>query len=102
MVRHEWGGKMVDVEAAAERFPLKGRRLVWRSLRQHRPPMRAGDGVQIDRMWKLTVMGVFQMQLDGIADSHPEKRPRHAAIEGPEFILHAVGQRQVFFDGLEL
>jgi hypothetical protein len=63
--------------------------------------MGTGHGVQIDRMREFAIGGIFQVQLDGIADAHPHERPGHRAVEGPKYIFYPIGKRRTLFNGLE-
>src|SRR5262249_60026781 len=43
----------------------------------------SGGRVEIDRMDHGAVGRILEVDVDGVADTHPDERPRHLAVESP-------------------
>jgi hypothetical protein len=67
-----------------------------------RAAARTGDAVQVDVVRHLAAGMVLEMELDRVALAHADEAAGHRAAEGPERVLHALGDLTFDFLHFEL
>src|SRR5690606_26353995 len=63
---------------------------------------RASHGMEVHRVDMRAVLGVLQVDVDGIAYAHPQHRARDSVVEGPELVAGAVTQPAFHLGGFQV
>ena len=90
--RHRGGRAVIDVEAGIERLEGELRRMPRGGERRRRAAARAGDRVQVNVVRQLARRVIRERELDEVALADADEAAGHITAEGPEEILHAIGQ----------
>src|SRR5262249_60171372 len=76
-------GTVVDIKSRHQCLPGPRLFLSRMDLERRCAAAWSGGGVEIDRMDHGAVGRILEVDVDGVADTHPDERPRHLAVESP-------------------
>ncbi|KGS79764.1 hypothetical protein X947_4295 [Burkholderia pseudomallei MSHR7334] len=96
------GRAVIDEEPLVERLEREARFVARRGEARRRAAARARHRVQIDVVRHFAVRTILEMEFDRVALPHADEVAGHRAAEGPERVVHAVGDRQHFLDHFEI
>ena len=93
---------MIHVEPGIQRLEAERLSLPGRRLRHHGPTPRARHRVQVDRVDHAAALMVLEVQLDGVAQTHTQKRPGDLAVERPVVVRRLVREPADELHGLQV